>query len=50
MVGLQITGSLNGFVWILAWAENSAVAVERIKEYSEVEQESSWESTAPPPE
>ncbi|XP_067934559.1 ATP-binding cassette sub-family C member 2-like [Watersipora subatra] len=45
----SVTGSLKGFVWIMVWAETSIVAVERILEYSEVEQEAAWDCSEPPP-
>ncbi|XP_046388373.1 multidrug resistance-associated protein 1 isoform X3 [Ischnura elegans] len=49
---LQITQTLNWLVRMTSDVETNIVAVERIKEYGETEQEAPWElpSSTPPPE
>lgn len=39
---------LEGMVWVVAHAETNAVSVERIREYTEVEQEADWSSDQTP--
>jgi ATP-binding cassette, subfamily C (CFTR/MRP), member 1 len=43
---LQITQTLNWLVRMTSDVETNIVAVERIKEYGETEQEAAWESNA----
>ena len=46
---LQICGELEGMVWLFAQMETNAVSVERLKEYTEIEQEADWTSNNSPP-
>lgn len=45
----QICGELEGMVWLFAQLETDAVSVERLKEYTELEQEADWTSDNAPP-
>ena len=44
----QITSMLEGIVLVVARAETDAVSVERINEYTEIEQEADWSSDKAP--
>lgn len=46
---MQICGELEGVVWLFARLETNAVSVERLKEYTEIEQEADWTCDSPPP-
>lgn len=46
---LQITQTLNWLVRMTSDVETNIVAVERIKEYGETEQEAAWENNTPLP-
>ena len=45
---MQICGELEGMVWLFAQMETNAVSVERLKEYTEIEQEADWTSNNSP--